>query len=573
MNGGGSQPAPGAGEASPIRVLVIDADPASSSLIAGLVAAGWRDSAVLTRAAGIREGIQELRGGGTDCVLLGVGGGEAALESLRELLAADPSPPVLVLADSEREGDSVLALRAGAGDHHLKTSLSPGQLRRCMLHAMERRRAQVRLTHRALHDDLTSLPNRSLFLDRLSVALERMRRTGGCVSVLFIDLDNFKDINDNLGHAAGDQVLRTVAERLRRMLRPSDTVARFGGDEFTFLFEGVESPRDVLALAARIARAAGDPIALDESELTTQASIGIATASDPDTPPELVLREADAAMYRAKQKHQRGHTGPELVLVDHAGAPVGSPEQELREAIARREIKVHYQPKVSLRESEGVLGLEALVRWVHPQRGPVQAVELIRLAEASGMVLPLARYVIDDALERLGAWREVRPGITISVNLSAGQLADDALAPTVAEAIDRARVEPGALSLDVSERAFAASPDAAGRAIGQLKALGVSVAMDDYGTGASSPASLRALPLDELKIDPSVVSTVEQGSEPGALRAFVEFGHELGLRVVAEGVETEAQLAELQSLGCDEAQGYFFSRPVPAEQVGALLTV
>ena len=565
-------PAASEADLSPTRVLVIDADPKSGARVADLVRAGWVGGRVdLVRAGSVREAVVELREGVTDCVLLDVEAAESGLELLRELLTSDPAPPVIVLADEERDGDSLAAIRAGASDQQPKAGLSAEQLRRCILHAIERRRAQMTLAHRALHDDLTGLPNRSLFLDRLSIALGRLRRTGGRVSVLFIDLDGFKEVNDSLGHAAGDQVLRTVAGRLRKMLRPSDTVARFGGDEFTFLFEGVDTPRDVLALSERIAGVTSEPIVLEGTELVTHASIGIATVTDPDTPPEIVLREADSAMYRAKQLRRGDTAAPEVVLMDRPPAMPGSAEHELQEAIERHEIQVHYQPKVSLHEREGVSGLEALVRWMHPRRGLVGPSELIPLAEQTGLIVPLGRYVIDDALERLSQWQALCPGITISVNLSPSQLADEGLAPTVAAAIDRAAVEPGALSLEVPERAFAACPDA-GEAIGALKALGVRVSIDDYGTGASSLASLRHLPLDELKIDGSFVSALDDPSNTdGVVRAVVELGHALGLRVVAEGVETESQLAELQSLGCDDAQGYFFSRPVPAEQVGALL--
>jgi diguanylate cyclase (GGDEF)-like protein len=455
----------------------------------------------------------------------------------------------------------------------VRSDLTPDRLRRAVRHAIERKRAETRLAHQALHDPLTDLPNRALFLDRLRVALDRSRRTGACVAVLFLDVDNFKDVNDSLGHATGDRLLAALAARLRTMLRPMDTVARFGGDEFTFLFEDLTSEREVVLIAERISHAASRPVALHEGPASITVSIGISVVSDPAVPVEDMIREADAAMYRAKELG-----GARFELYDEVSRQRAADrlelEAELRRAIERGELRVHYQPTVALGSQDDVLGFEALVRWEHPERGLVSPADFIPLAEETGMVIPIGHFVLEQALRQVVEWRRSWPQLTVSVNLSPRQLEDTGLAGMLSAAIHGAGSPPQALVLEVPDRALAtANPEATERALAVLKSTGVKIAVDDYGTASSPLANLRRLPVDTIKLHESFVGPLaDDPLQASIVGALVELGHAMGLGVLAEGVETEGQLAQLRELGCDGAQGYLFSPAVPGEQAPALLT-
>jgi diguanylate cyclase (GGDEF)-like protein len=562
----------GAETVEAVRVLLVEDDPRAALLIGEMLRSTWTQGLMVTHAERLSDATQELLDRDATCVLLdlSVAGGDA-LGPVEQIRTASPSVPIVVLADRADEDTALQVIRAGAQDYLVKSELYPALLHRSVRYAIERKRSEGQLAHMALHDPLTGLPNRALFLDRLSVALDRSRRTDAAIGVLFLDVDNFKQINDTLGHAAGDEVLRGLAQRLRAMLRPMDTMARFGGDEFTFLFEDLGNEREVVLIAERISRVAGEPIQLDDSEAGVTVSIGIAMVGDPSMPPETVIREADAAMYRAKEL---GRDRYELFdeASRHRAMERLELEAALRHAVDRAELRVHYQPKFALDRGPSVIGFEALVRWEHPERGLIAPAEFIPLAEETGMIVAIGEYVLAEALAQVVRWRRFEPEITVSVNLSARQLEDPGLAPMLARALRTARCDPSALYLEVSETSVTHNPEAAFRALEALKAVGVRIAIDDYGTGSSSLTSLRRLPVDALKIHESFVTGLD--GDPGdasIVGAVVELGHALGLRVVAEGVETDHQLAELRSLGCDGAQGFLLGRPVDYEEAGALL--
>jgi diguanylate cyclase (GGDEF)-like protein len=488
-----------------------------------------------------------------------------------QLRALAPQAPIVVLAEREDEHEALAAIRAGAQDYLVKHELYPAMLRRALKHAAERARASVQLTHQALHDPLTGLPNRALFMDRLRVALDRCRRSGASVAVLFLDVDDFKHVNDSLGHNAGDRVLVGLADRLRSLLRPMDTVCRYGGDEFTLLFEDLDNEREVVLIAERINQAAALPVVLESGQASVTVSIGVAVVTDPDVAADTVIREADAAMYRAK------HSGSARFELSDEGSRLRATarrqlEDALRGAVERSELAVCYQPQVSLARPSQVIGLEALVRWHHPERGLLEPEQFIALAEETGLILPIGHHVLQHALLRLPQWREHSPELTVSVNLSSRQLEDAGLISVLAGALHAAAVPPRALCLEFSENALAGHPEATIRTMQALKAMGVRLAIDDFGLGASSLASLKRLPVDALKIHQSLLTGLGQSAREGEIvGALVELGHALGLTVVAEGVETGAQLAELRGLHCDEGQGYWFGRPVSEEKVQGLL--
>jgi diguanylate cyclase (GGDEF)-like protein len=479
--------------------------------------------------------------------------------------------PIIVVSARPDEEIGVAAVTAGAQDCLLKSDLNSTVLSRAVRYAIERKRSEVELAHQALHDPLTGLPNRALFSDRLTVALDRSRRTGAPLAVLFLDVDSFKHINDSMGHASGDLLLTVLADRFREMLRPMDTVARFGGDEFTFLVEELESEREALLIAERISRSAGQPLLLEDGEHAVDVSIGIAMVADPSVAPDQVIRDADAAMYRAKE-----HGGARLELFDESSRGRASQrlelEEALRSAVQRSQLRLHYQPQVSLNGETGLVGFEALVRWQHPQRGLIQPREFIELAEDTGLIVPIGEWVIAQALQDVTRWRQARPGMTMSVNLSARQLEDPALVSRLVEALRASGADPSVLCLEVTEDTIAHNPQLTAPVLEEVSRLGVGIAIDDFGMGHSSMASLRDLPVRTLKLHQSFVSTLgREGGEAALVGAMVQLGHALGLNVVAEGVETDTQLAHLRELGCDGAQGYLFSRPAPEAAVQELL--
>jgi diguanylate cyclase (GGDEF)-like protein len=548
------------------------ADPSAAQTLSEMLRGGWPGGLVVTHAERLTDAIHELLDHAASCVLLDLARGAVnPIDAVEQIRTAAPDVPVVVLTDHLDEARALGVVRAGAQDCLLRATLDPAALRRAIGYAIERKRSELRLTHQALHDSLTGLPNRALFLDRLGVALDRSRRSGASVAVLFLDIDNFKQINDSLGHGAGDRLLTGLAERMRVMLRPMDTVARFGGDEFTFLFEDLGSEREVVLIAERISRAASMPIRIDGRDISVTVSIGIAMVDDPGTAAEAVIREADAAMYRAKELGRSRYELYDEVSRHRAMARM-TLEAALRHALERGELRVHYQPNVALSDSSGVIAVEALVRWEHPHRGLIAPIEFVPLAEETGLMIPIGQYVLEKALSGIARWRRYKPEITVSVNMSARQLEDVGLVSMLADTIRDVGLRPEVLSLEITESALASNRERAMRTLDAVKAIGIRLSIDDFGVGSSSLASLKELPIDTLKIHQSIVSGLGDNPREGPIvGAVVELGHALGMQVVGEGVETDAQLEGLRRAGCDAAQGYLIGRPMPEEQLRALL--
>jgi diguanylate cyclase (GGDEF)-like protein/PAS domain S-box-containing protein len=431
----------------------------------------------------------------------------------------------------------------------------------------EQKRLEQELAHQAFHDSLTGLANQALFRDRVGHALARSTRQGGRTAVLFLDLDNFKRVNDSLGHTAGDELLASVAARLRACLRLSDTPARLGGDEFAVLLEDVVTEAEATMVADRIIESLRLPFGRGaEREVFISASIGIAFPSA-GTSADQLLSEADLAMYTAKR---RGKGRSEVYRTDMHDAIVDRLELEadLRRGLERGELVAHYQPIMSL-TSGAITGVEALVRWTHPSRGPMQPDSFIPLAEESGLVVELGRQMLTAACAQVAAWGG---DLSVSVNVSPRQLADDALLDHVREALAGSGLAPHALVLEITETAMMQDTEATIEKLTALKALGVRVAIDDFGTGYSSLSYLQRFPVDLLKIDRSFVSTLDGGDDEGSLAGtIITLARTLRLRAVAEGVETEDQASALAALGCELAQGYLFAKPADGETISALL--
>ncbi|HWS45691.1 MAG TPA: EAL domain-containing protein [Acidimicrobiia bacterium] len=441
--------------------------------------------------------------------------------------------------------------------------------------AIERKAFEERLAHESMHDPLTGLPNRVLFLDRLSLAVARGNRTRAGVAVLFLDLDRFKNVNDSLGHDAGDELLVGVAHRLESMLRPGDTVARFGGDEFTILCEDLphESARErAIEIAQRLLASIERPFVVRNAETFVGISIGIALSSTGTETADELLRDADAAMYHAKDAG-RGRaevfddTMRARVLARHAT------ENALHRAIERGELRLFFQPIVSLRDAR-CTGAEALVRWQHPERGLVLPSEFVPLAEETGLIVPLGAWVLEQAAVQAARWQlQHDDDFVVSINLSARQVVEPDLADRVADVIARTGVRPSNLCFEITETVLMHDADAVMRVIERMRTLGVHFAIDDFGTGYSSLGYLKRFSVDTVKIDRAFVDGIaDDDGDRAIVSAVIGLAHELALYVVAEGVEREQQLTELVALGCDGAQGYFFAPPQPADDLRQLVS-
>jgi diguanylate cyclase (GGDEF)-like protein/PAS domain S-box-containing protein len=438
--------------------------------------------------------------------------------------------------------------------------------------ALARQATEDDIRHRALHDPLTGLPNRVLFLDRIEQALARGRRRGSLAAVLFLDLDHFKLVNDSLGHQHGDELLAAAAPRIKHVVRAADTVARFGGDEFAILLEDIGDVRGATEMAERIGSVFTRPFVLAGREHFVTASIGIAFAQGGESGPELI-RDADAAMYRAKEQGRARYELFDEVMRARAIARLRV-ENDLRRAIERGELLLHYQPLISLPDDR-IVAVEALVRWQHPERGLVAPLEFIPVAEENGLIEPIGRWVLEHACAQAAAWLRSRPDeppISMSVNLSPIQIANPGFPDVVAEVLARTGLDPAYLYLELTESSMLHEDEALTDVLQRLRKLGLRLLLDDFGTGYSSLGYLTHLPLDALKVDRSFVDGLGIESRDTAItEAIIAMSKALSLNVIAEGVETDRQADELRRLGCDLAQGFLFSPPLPADGVITLL--
>jgi diguanylate cyclase (GGDEF)-like protein/PAS domain S-box-containing protein len=438
----------------------------------------------------------------------------------------------------------------------------------------ERKRAEEQLQHQAFHDSLTDLPNRHLFMDRLGQTLRRTgRRRKRKVAVLFMDLDNFKIVNDSLGHELGDKLLVAVVERLRSSLRPEDTLSRFGGDEFTVLIEAVENPEDVMRLAERIVEDLREPFVIDERELFVRASIGIALGDARTKSPEELFRDADTAMYRAKAD-AADYRVFDAAMYEQATDRLEI-ENDLRHALEKEEFTICYQPKFRPGQPDRIEGVEALVRWEHPQRGLMLPEEFIPIAEETGLIIAIGGWVMKEACHGGKEWQErypSEPPLSMCVNLSAAQVRHPGLLQDVRQALRESGLEPGSLTLEITEGTLLKDTEVLKTIFRELKALGVRLAIDDFGKEYSSLSYLKRLPVDGLKIDGSFVESLGQDpTNTTIVAAVISLAHSLGLEVTGEGVESAEQLEYLRGMGCDLVQGYFLARALPSEEVESLL--
>jgi diguanylate cyclase (GGDEF)-like protein/PAS domain S-box-containing protein len=507
----------------------------------------------------------------------------ASFDMFRRLLHPDDRQRVLELVERARTAgtgfecehrvvrpDGAVRVLQARGEVHADGAGRPATMVGTAQDITQRKQLEEQLVRQALNDPLTGLANRALFADRLEHALAHGQRPGVTVAILVIDLDGFKDINDSLGHDAGDDLLMIAGMRLQGHARPGDTVARLGGDEFGVLLEDIAADEAVRSAEALLEGLA-TPIVLRDRDLTPTASIGIAIAAGEDA--ETLLRNADTAMYAAKRQGKGRYAlfepAMHATVIERLDLAA-----DLSRAVEKGQLHLCYEPQISL-ASGRICCLEALVRWRHPARGEVSPGEFIPLAEDTGMILAIGRWVLREACRQVKAWQERWPApapLTIAVNLSARQLQHPGIVDEVRAALAAAGLDPQSLVLEITETAIMEHLDAAITLLTELRRLGVRLALDDFGTGYSSLSYLQRLPVDILKIDRSFVAGVARSTEDSALaRGILTLGQTLGLETVAEGIETAEQLAALRALGCQLGQGYLFARPLGPAAVDALL--
>ena len=553
---------PGVREA--LRVLSVEDNPGDAILVREMLRDASPDGFVLENADRLSTAVSCLLDGAVDCVLLDLSLPDAeGLEALAQVRTVALDVPIIVLSGRSDEVLAVQAVHEGAQDYLIKGQVDARLLSRSITYAIERKRAEVELAHQAMHDALTALPNRALFYDRLGQALNRVGRHSAAVAVLFLDLDRFKLVNDSLGHGAGDKLLVAVADRLSNVLRAGDTAARFGGDEFVILCEDVSGERQAIAIAERIAAELDAPFAVEGDEVFVRTSVGIALATEPGARPEALIRDADAAMYRAKERGGGLYEVFDDQMRERAVRRMET-ENALHRALDRGEFVMHYQPIMTM--ATGALhGVEALARWEHPQRGLIMPGEFIEAAEETGLIIALGAWAFEAACMQAADWNG---GLMMSVNLSARQCGHPDLVATFGDILRRTGVDPSCLCLEITETALMEDVEASTATLRALKDLGLALALDDFGTGYSSLRALQHFPVDTVKIDRSFIAPIEHDPQEAAIvAAVISLSHALGLRTVAEGIETIAQVDRLRALGCDLAQGYYFARPGPPADV------
>ena len=521
----------------------------------------------------LSRGLEHLASGETGLVLLDLSLPDSmGLETFSRVYAHSPAVPIIVLTGNDDQNTALSAVKGGAQDYLVKGRLDRELLLRAMHYSIERKRYQVQLEHQANYDALTGLPNRNLLHDRLRQAVYSQRQSRA-IAVVFMDLDHFKFVNDSLGHSTGDLLLKAMGERLRTVLREGDTVGRVGGDEFVLILNDQSNEEIIYRAMQRIAAKVSEPITIEGKELYVTCSAGISLYPQDGRDVDTLLKNADAAMYRAKD-HGRSNFQFYTSEMNERVSERLALENALRRALERNELALHYQQKVNLQTGE-IVGAEALVRWLHPEWGLVRPARFIPLAEETGLIVSIGEWVLREACRQSRAWLDagLDPGV-VSVNLSVRQFRQEGLVRAVSRILEETALDPAQLEMELTESMVMGNVDAAIAVLQGLKQLGVTLSVDDFGTGYSSLSYLKDLPIDTLKIDRSFVRDIGGGAEldEGVLaQAIISLGHALHLRVIAEGVETDAQVRFLRRHGCDEVQGFFYGEPVPPEAHGKLL--
>ena len=514
-----------------------------------------------------------------DIILLDLGLPDAqGLEAIQRAHAAAPGVPLVVLTSLDDVSLAVQALQLGAQDYLIKGQIETRGLLRALRYAIERKNmegaalaAARRMAHSAEHDFLTGLPNRMLLNDRVGQAIALAARHTKRVAVLFLDLNGFKHINDSLGHPTGDKLLQSIAKRLVDCIRGSDSVSRQGGDEFVILLLDLERAEDAAITARRMLEAVALPHRIDQHDLHVTASIGVSVYPDDGLDADTLIKNADTAMYQAKENGRRNIQFFKSAMNARA-VERQFLEEGLRWALERQEFALHYQPKVNLMTG-AIAGAEALIQWTHPTRGPINPAAFIPVAEECGLILPIGAWVLREACAQARAWMDVGLSVkSMAVNVSAMEFRDKNFLNNLFAILDETGLDPRSLELELTESVLMKHAAFTASILQTLRKRGVKVAIDDFGTGYSSLSYLQRFPVDALKIDQSFVRQISTaGDDTTIVKAVIGMARGLKLRIIAEGVETLEEVAFLRAYRCEEAQGHYFSRPVPSQQFAMLL--
>ena len=567
------------------QVLIIDDDEQIRSLLVAVLGTPYD----CRTASSAEDALAALADKTFDLVISDIDmGGMSGIELVPRLHSLSPDTVVVMISGNQDIETAIEAMRVGAFDyitkpldlrhveaaveralHHRNLLREKEQYKEQLEQLLEERTAEV--DRLAYYDTITQLPNRTLFEDRLAQAVAIAKSGDQTLGVLFISLDQFKKVNDTLGHGPGDILLKEFAERLKSCIEETDTVARFGSDEFALLRTGIEGTKDVIETIGSLSQVLKFSFDLDGQELFATASVGVSLFPLDGADGQTLLKNAGAALYKAKRSGGANYQFYTADMHELASRRLAL-ETNLRRAIQNEEFLIHYQPRVSV-DSLEITGVEALVRWQHPQLGLISPAEFIPLAEDTGLIVPIGEWVLRQACLQNKGWQDLGfAPIQMAVNICARQFHDHDLAQTVIRILDETNLAPQHLELELTESSIMQNADLAASVLSKLKGMGVNIAIDDFGTGFSSLASLKRLPIDALKIDKSFVSDVSTDPDDAALvMAIVSLAHNLRLKVIAEGVETEEQLRFLHLLRCDEIQGYLFSKPLPADTLVSLL--
>ena len=555
-----------------MKLLLVEDNPADADFLAASLRRQRAGDVELINVPTLAAATEQLGLDTFDVVLLDLhlpdGSGLQCLDAIQ---AVNTEIPIVVLSGQDDEDFAVSILTKGAQDYLVKWEGQGRTILRSIRYAIERKKSDLRLNYLAQYDPLTGIPNRQFFNDQLTRATARARREGRKVSLLFLDLDAFKVVNDTLGHDAGDRLLKEVADRIRRSVRTGDVVARLGGDEFAVMLEGLSSPLEVEALASGLLEVVSQPYHIADRQVSITTSIGITMYPNDNSDTQMLLKNADIAMYQAKESgrnnfkffHEQMHA--DLMRYHEL-------ERDIRVAISEGQFHLAYQPKINVRINQ-LQGLEALLRWNSPTRGRVSPADFIPVAEESGHIIPLGYWVLNEVCLQLRTWQDkgLSP-VPVSVNVSARQFQQPDFHKRVAEVLRRHDVDPSLLEIELTEGLVMDDTETAQRELAELKKIGVRISIDDFGTGYSCLSYLRRFPLDVLKIDRSFVQEIGSSRDgESIIDAIISLARSLRLETVAEGVETTAQLHFLLDHGCHVVQGFLFGKPMDMQLVEPLL--